>query len=123
MSHIVKIISKEKTVTNTEYHREFTSISGNLCDFSFPCEENGTLIPDEYYEIWIKNYKYCISHPDEYKDEGIVTLDFEYKEPAHVKCSCGNVIILKGEVKCAGCGQWYNEFGQRILNPEEWIDE
>ena len=120
MRSIKKIISESQKVNHVEYRREFSSIDDDACDYSFPCEKNGTLIHDKFYDSWIENYHYCVSHPDEYEDMGIITMKWEYTEPTHALCSCGREVFLSGDTCCGGCGQWYNMFGQPIKNPFEW---
>lgn len=38
-------------------------------------------------------------------------------------CECGRVVTRfrgQGDVKCGGCGQWFNAAGQRLRN--DWMD-
>ena len=55
MSTIKKIISESHKVNHVEYRREFASKDEDSCDYSFPCEKNGTLIHDKFYDSWIEN--------------------------------------------------------------------
>lgn len=128
MSHIVKIISQRERVKHVEYKREFTAVGmpkGN--GYSFPCDSEGNLIPDEYYECWKKNYDFCISNPDKFIDEGVVENSWTYMENAKALCSCGETIELydqyMGACDCPKCGQWYNLFGQALIDPEHWEDD
>ena len=125
MSHIVKIISERERKKHIEWRREFQLIGdypGNGA--SFPCDSNGNLcMDDEFADCWYKNYEYCLAHPEKYEDRGVVKNSWEYTEPAHAMCSCGNEIILQGDCMCEKCGQWYNGFGQALLDPKYWYED
>lgn len=122
MSHIVRIISKRERRKHIEYKLVFTCIDDDRCGYSFPCTKNGTLIHDEHYNCWIKNYKSCITHPEKFKSEGVKDVSRWYTELAHAKCSCGYEVILQGDTYCSGCGQLYNGFGQALRDSSEWED-
>ena len=54
--------------------------------------------------------------------------EFTITEPAVGRCSCGAEVILDtddymGAVECEECGQWYNLFGQALVDPEYWEEE
>lgn len=125
MSHIIKILSERTPKEHKELRREFQRIDeAEGTGYSFPCNSSGAVdTNDENYEYWKENFEYCISHPDEYEDCGVVCNSWEYIEPAKAKCSCGSEILLTdeylGACKCE-CGQWYNLFGQSLLDPEYW---
>lgn len=120
----MKIIKERRNVEKVRYSREFTRVGWERGDgYVFPCSKNGELNKDDkYYETWKKNYDYCVEHPDEYIDEGITSEKWEYTEPAVGLCSCGNEVELvnqyMGACQCGKCGQWYNLFGQELVDPE-----
>jgi hypothetical protein len=121
MSHIVRIISKSERKKHVEYELVFTCVGkDDGSGFGFPCKKDGTLIHDENYDCWIKNYNYCIAHPEEFEAEGVKEILWWYTEPTHAKCSCGYEVILDGDTYCTGCGQLYNGFGQALKDPSEW---
>lgn len=126
MGHIVKIISEQKQITHTEYKREFNRIGEtDFSGFSFPCDEQGNInTKDSNYTLWKENYEYCLSHPLIFEDLGVNKYTWEYTEPSIAKCSCGNEFPLQsrymGACNCSKCGQWYNVFGQELLDPEYW---
>lgn len=126
MSHIVEIISERQQVKEEHWILDFINVEDNSCGFSFPCDKNGNIIKDEYYDCWIKNYEYCISHPDEFINNGVQDGGWWYIEPAVAKCSCGRQIVLDdqymGACQCE-CGQWYNLFGQALIEPEYWEED
>ena len=43
-----------------------------------------------------------------------------------VKCNCGTEVLLDpsysyyGGVRCEKCGQWFNLFGQELVDPTYW---
>ena len=126
MSHIVRTISERKPKKHIEYRREFQLIGADKgTGFSFPCDISGNInIKDENYPHWKENYEYCIAHPEEYEDLGKMKLEWDYVSPATVECSCGEEFALEATCSdvcsCPGCGQWYNLFGQALVNPEFW---
>lgn len=125
MSHIIEIISERERKESLEYERSFQLIDGySGSGYGFPCDEQGNLcMDDEFVDFWYKNYEYCLAHPEKYEDRGVVKNSWEYTEPTHAMCSCGNEIILNGDCMCEKCGQWYNAFGQALKDPCHWYDE
>lgn len=125
MSHIVKIISEREQKQHIEYNRFFQAIGdyeGN--GFEFPCDKQGNLcMDDENVDCWYKNYEYCLTHPEKYEDMGCKKTSWWYTEPAHALCSCGNEVIIDGDTPCWKCGQWYNGFGQSLVDPEYWEED
>ena len=122
MSHMVKVIHGERK-TLVEYKREFELIECPNAGFSFPCKENGELIVNEFYDSWKPNYDNCIAHPEKYRDIGIQKYTWNYREPNVGTCSCGEEIVLERDTMCPKCGQWYNVFGQALVDPEYWEED
>lgn len=126
MSRIIKMLSERKRVKHIEYKREFKLITEKDTGFAFPSDEDGNIILDEHYDCWGKNYEYCLSHSEEYEDLGVIENSWWYTEPAVAKCSCGKEIQLvdqyMGACQCE-CGQWYNMYGQSLINPEFWEED
>ena len=124
MNHIVKILSERERKQHIEWRREFWLIGdypGNGA--SFPCDSHGNLcMDDEYVDIWYPNYEDCLAYPEKYEDQGVVKNSWWYTEPTHARCSCGAEVILQGDTVCE-CGQWYNGFGQALLDPEYWEED
>lgn len=71
-----------------------------------------------------KNFQYCLKHPEEYDDKGIVVQKVNSWQAAKVLCECGKEIFLQesymGASQCSYCGQWYSLFGQELQPPEFW---
>ena len=122
----MKIIRERQLKEHKELKREFTLIGeeqGN--GFSFPCLQDGSPDKnDENYDCWKNNFKTCIERPDLYIDEGVQIIRWTYTEPALGLCSCGNEVELideyEGACECSKCGNWYNMFGQQLIDPVWW---
>jgi hypothetical protein len=119
MSHIKKILSKRHQEEEIQYERTFQLIEDRSSGFGFPCDKNGVLNSD-MEQVAYENYAYCLEHPDIYEDVGIKPIHYVWTEPTKALCSCGNKIYLQGDTCCDKCGQWYNSFGQSLLDPSEW---
>lgn len=119
MNHIVKIIKKRKPMMKKAYTRDFYYIGDvDVLEYSFPCDANGNIdTKDDCYDDWKKDYEYCLSHPDEYRDSGVTECYEHYTKPAIAKCSCGRITMLRDASMCR-CGQWYNSLGQALEDPE-----
>lgn len=125
MSHITKMLSERQIKTVKEYKREFQRIGEpENCGYSFPCHADGSLdTEDQFYDCWKDNYDYCLANPDKYEDRGVIENSWTYCEPAVGQCSCGCEVILSRDVSCNGCGQWYNAFGQALVDPKYWEED
>ena len=129
MNSIKRIVTGRQKKVVMEYRRDFQLIGAEEgCGYAFPCNQFGTVdTKDENYEAWKENYRYCLMHPEEYIDNGVTTNSWTYTEPAVAECSCGSQLQLidsyMGACQCGGCGQWYNLFGQALIDPDQWRDE
>lgn len=89
--------------------------------YQFDVVDGKVIFPNELAEI---NYLYCLGHPEEYEDKGIIIEKTSYWEWAKAICECGKEIYLKdtywGAGQCEYCGRWHNLFGQELLPIEEW---
>ena len=121
---MLKIISERTPMEYITYHIEFTDDEGS--GFSFNADVNGKIIIEN--EDQRKNYEYAIAHPELFP---IQYNEFtkrvqHYTEPAHGICRCGQEITLQdeymGACQCEKCGQWYNVFGQELIDPEYWSE-
>ncbi|MEG2018531.1 MAG: hypothetical protein RR128_08750 [Clostridium sp.] len=119
---MLKIISERHKVEDVIYQREFESKELPGSGFSFDCDKEGKL-KIEYKEA-LDNFNYCITHPEEFYDKGLVEHINSYIEPAHAICECGREILLEinylGVCECPNCRTWHNPFGQQLRNPSEW---
>ena len=107
--------------TMTEYRIEFTDEYGN--GYSFYADDNGNVIIEN--EAQRENYEDALAHPEKFTHYNKFTKRiYHYTEPAHGICKCGQDIALQdeymGACQCEKCGQWYNLFGQEVLDPEYW---
>jgi len=103
-----------------EYYIEFNYDKNS--GFSFPCDEKGNII--SLNPAAKENYEWCLQHPEKFEQFNKITcrntMVIDY---AHGTCSCGREVELynqyQGACQCE-CGQWYNLFGQELINPEFW---
>lgn len=126
---MLKIIRERDTHIKTEYHIEFTDEEG--CGFSFPTDLSGKIIYDEDPEIakaQRDNYEYAMAHKERYTRQynEFVALAYTVTDNAVGRCVCGEEVELydqyQGACSCPKCGQWYNLFGQSLVDPEYWED-
>lgn len=108
----------------TEYELCFDDGANN--GFGFPCDKNGNIDTNIHPDAKA-NYEYCMQHPEKFvRFNKVVKYTRSYREPAHGKCECGEIVILTndyfGACQCPRCGQWYNLWGQELLPPERWED-
>ena len=38
-------------------------------------------------------------------------------------CHCGATVYLHGDTQCDNCGQWYNAFGEELMDPQFWNED
>lgn len=126
---MLKIIKPRTTHTEVEYRIEFTDDDG--CGYSFPTDLSGKIIYDEDPEIakaQRDNYNYAMSHKEQYTQQynEFVTRKYTVTDNAVGRCVCGEEVELydqyQGACSCPKCGQWYNMFGQSLVDPEYWED-
>ena len=96
--------------------------------FAFPCNEEGEILMDQMPEPAIKNYKFCMAHPEKFvRFDKLESQTHHYTAPAEGDCSCGEHIQLfdqyMGACECPNCRQWYNVFGEELLPPEQWEED
>lgn len=103
--------------------REFNRIDGKGM-LSFPVKNGKPVFQSDAAK---KNYEYALTHPEEYRDVGVIPYIEKYWENTFILCKCGNELELHNELhgacSCPNCGTWYNLFGQELLPPEEWYEE
>jgi hypothetical protein len=126
---MLKIIRERNTYTKTEYYIEFTDEEG--CGFSFPTDLSGKIIYDEDPEIakaQRDNYEYAMAHKERYTRQynEFVARAYTVTDNAVGRCVCGEEVELydqyQGACSCPKCGQWYNIYGQSLVDPEYWED-
>lgn len=127
---MLKIIRERSTHTEVEHYVEFTDEDG--AGFSFPCDSNGNIqfnddIP-ELGKAQRDNYDYAMSYKERFTCQyaQFVTRRYTVTDNAIGKCVCGEEVELydqyQGACSCPKCGQWYNMFGQSLVDPEYWED-
>ena len=128
---MLKIIRERSTHTEVEHYVEFTDEEG--AGFSFPCDSNGNIqFNDDIPELGRAqrdNYDYAMSHRERFTKQyaEFVTRRYAVTDNALGKCVCGETVELynqyQGACSCPKCGQWYNLFGQELIDPEYWDDD
>lgn len=124
MAHIIK---ESEHKVNVWYERVFDYEGEPGCGYGFPCDKDGNLSPD-LLDVAYDNYKKCLAGVEhngkKLIDKGVVKYEQGYREPAQLKCNCGEVISLVNEYlgacSCPKCGQWYSLSGQELLPPKMW---
>lgn len=119
---MLKNITPRKPVEIVDRAIEFTDFDG--CGYTFDCDENGN--PKFACDAAKKNYEYAMAHPEEFPCEfnKFVTRKRTFIEPGYGTCHCGALVTLineyMGACQCPKCGQWYNLFGQELIDPKYW---
>lgn len=122
----MKII-KERTVrTEKSFSLNFDLVGQPYCGFSFPCDREGNVFPD-LNDCAKDNYKKCLADTSgKYEPPYIDVQTYRIVEPAVGQCACGAHVLLEdqymGACQCDNCGQWYNIYGQALIDPEYWED-
>lgn len=122
---MLEIITQRTPVELVERTIEFTYADG-CSGFSFDIDSNGK--PIFKCQEAKDNFDYAMAHPELFPDEFNVlkVRRRTYIEPAHGRCRCGEEVILidqyQGACPCPKCGQWYNLYGQELIDPEYWND-
>ncbi len=121
---MIKIIKERKHVHVERWTHDFLDKQDPNFGYTFPVDDRGEYII-EYPEMQ-SNLDFVLSHLDQVIDEGIEDRGFDCVEPAVGICSCGEEVVLEdqyqGACSCGKCGQWYNIFGQSLMDPEYWDD-
>ena len=123
---MIKITACREPKTIIWYRREFTYEDG-CGGFTFPCDVTGNveLTTDAARE----NYEWAMAHPEKFPVAYNEFTRYEdtYIENARGVCSCGEEVELydhyQGACPCPKCGQWYNLFGQELVNPKYWDND
>ena len=138
--YMLKIISERHEESRTEHRLQFDrkgERAGN--GYSFPLlHKDSTIVPvmetdygsnlyvpcTEEECSWWNSYLNVKNDREHYKEPYVITQTWHWIEPAHAICNCGEEILIQddymGACQCPNCGQWYNLFGQEILDPSEW---
>lgn len=118
---MAKIIEPAHRVQIERQVRLFECLEDRNCGFQFDVIEGD---PVFLCETAKKNFQYCLIHPEEYEDKGIIIQKESYWQEARAICECGKEILLHnayhGAGQCEHCGRWHNLSGQELLPPEYW---
>lgn len=118
---MAKIIEPAHRVQIAKEVRLFELLVDRNCGFQFDVVDGKTVFLCEEAK---KNFQYCIEHPEEYEDKGIVIQKVMGRQEARAICECGKEIFLHntyiGAGQCEHCGRWHNLMGQELMPPECW---
>lgn len=126
---MLKIIQPRTSRQVVEHYIEFTDEEGS--GFIFPTDLSGKIIYDEDPEIakaQRDNYDYAMAHKERFTCQynEFVTRKYTVTDNAVGRCHCGEEVELydqyQGACACPKCGQWYNIYGQSLIDPEYWED-
>jgi len=118
-------------VRSTRVKEEFFDLvfdDGRNNGYAFPCNADGVVDLSNMADCAVDNLEFCKSNPDKFERFcEVVKSTRWYTEPAEGTCHCGIRFKLHdeymGACECPKCGQWYNLFGQELINPKYWEDE
>lgn len=122
---LINIVRPERKLV-VKYGLRFYVDKNGGCEF--PCDADGNIDVNNMTEAAIKNYSYCLDHPEKfpYAYNKVATYRYWVKDNPYGTCKCGEVVELwneyMGACQCPKCGKWYNLFGQELLPPSEWGD-
>ena len=127
---MLEIIRERSTHTEVEYRIEFTDEEG--CGYSFPCDQNGNVRFDEHdaeiARVQREHYAEAMADKERFTCQynEFVTRKYTVVDNAVGRCVCGEEVELydqyQGACSCPKCGQWYNIYGQELVDPEYWED-
>lgn len=111
------LIKEKELVTNVEYWKEYEWKHDTSCGFSFMCDENGNIDMNYHGTLALENIKLAEEKvkTGELLYRGIKTREYSFYTPAVYKCHCGRKVEIEGDTQCE-CGQWYNAFGQELVD-------
>lgn len=115
---MAELIKERELVTKVEYWKEYSWKDNPSAGFSFPCDEKGNIevTPYNCENIKIAEIK---TKSGELIFMGVNTRECSFYTPAIYKCHCGRKVEVEGDTKCK-CGQWYNAFGQELV--DNWFE-
>ena len=118
----MEILTPRHRAIHEEWRYEFRREGDREYRWSFPCDEQGSLIVDEDYDIRGSNMEKLLQSPEWHGD--IRKISWSYTENATGTCECGKEIELydeyQGACECPYCGAWHNLFGEKLLQPRYW---
>lgn len=115
---MAEIITHSEWIERYEYSLFFEDLTCKGAGYGFTCDSKGQNVkkPD-VEEVWpqAKFDEFLKTH-EGYKAPIVHTFDMSYKQPALLKCDCGNEVCLEDAMdnQCDSCGAIYNSTGQRV---------
>jgi hypothetical protein len=124
----MEVIKERNVRIEKSYWINFDSKADRSWGFIFPANSDGTPVLEQMSEEAKKNYFECEATQDKYY-RWFEEREHTIIEPAVGKCHCGCEVELDadfayhGAVQCEKCGQWYNLFGQKLVDPKYWEED
>ena len=121
----MEIIKERNVRIEKSYWINFDSKADSSWGFIFPANSDGSPVLEQMSDEAKKNYYECEASTNTY-NRWFEEREHTIIEPAVGKCVCGCEVELDadfayhGAVQCEKCGQWYNLFGQKLIDPEYW---
>ena len=124
----MEIIKERSVRVEKEYYINFDCKDDTSCGFIFPANPDESPALDKMPEEAKMNYFACEASTNKF-NRWFEERDVKVVEPAIGRCACGSEVDLDadfsyhGAVRCEKCGQWYNIFGQKLVDPEYWEED
>lgn len=109
-----------------ERRREFRRVATPTAGCSFPCDEQGEILPEAINPASWANWHECLAGTidgDPVRDLGVVEWDNVIKTPARLRCDCGEELDLVGFTNTCLCWADYTMSGQRLAPRSQWGEE
>lgn len=123
---MLKIIKEKKRYTVKDYYIEFIRKDDPESGFCFPADPEGNLLVSGMSDCALRNYYTCLNSPTLFDGPKFTIDERTVVDDPVAECHCGEHFTLVssylGACMCPKCGQWYNAFGQMLLDPSEWED-
>lgn len=125
---MLEIIKERQVRKEKSYWINFDCKDDESCGFIFPANSDESPALDKMCEEAQMNYFACEASTTKF-NRGFEEREHTIVEPAVGKCHCGCEVELDadyswhGAVRCEKCGQWYNIFGQKLIDPEYWEED
>lgn len=88
--------------------------------YSFPCDENGTILTTEMQQPGLENLAKCQNGTYDIICVGLVKSEWTYWQHAIGRCQCKRTVDLIDFTNACACGRYYNSSGQELCHPSLW---
>lgn len=91
--------------------------------YAFPCDKAGNVDEAALEPAGLLNYQHCMAGSPDLKPPVVEHLEWEYIEPAVIRCGCKREVMLDCDPAECECGCAYNLFGQQLAHHSQWGEE